>query len=174
MRIVLCLALLSALVTSGCKKKDDKAAQAPPPAPVNNQAAAGNQGPAMHAPTGVVVGGVGSGGSGGAAQAIRKAATRTVAINDLNNLRLFIDTASSASGQMPTVQEITAGLQREAPGIYQKIVDQSIILTGTRRREGIWAYTAEAQTPAGEHMVLTSSSVERMTAQVLNQRLRGG
>jgi hypothetical protein len=124
----------------------------------------------MHGPTGVALGG--GGGGGGAYQAVRTAVKRTDFQNDFNNLRLFIDNASAASGQMPSYQEIMAVLQREAPKLAKHVQDGDIRLTVGRTREGIWAYTKEPQSVGGEHLVLTSSGIERMAGPTLRQRLQ--
>jgi hypothetical protein len=164
MRKLLLIALALALV-GGCKKK-----VTPKPTP---PAGGSSTDPAVHAPTGVVLNpGMGGGGGGGAAQAVRKAVTRTVNQNELKNVQTFIETASSASGQMPSVQEVTATLQKEAPKTYKLVQDGAIVLTGTRSRENIWAYTADAQDTVGQHLVVTSSGIERMAAQTLQQRLQ--
>ena len=176
MRKLLVIGLALALL-GGCKKKTTKLAQGPAPAeqaaatPGAAPAPGGGQGPAMHAPTGVVLG-KGGGGGGGAYQAVRTAVRRTVNENELKNLHLFIETASGASGRMPSPQEILAALQREAPKIAKHIQDGDIVLTGATTREGIWAYTKDPQSTAGEHLILTSSGIERMQADTLRQRLK--
>jgi hypothetical protein len=157
---------LALLVLAGCKK-GTKAAKA-----TSAQPAGASGGPSVHAPTGVVLNPAAGGGSGGAVQAVRMAATRTVNLIQLDQLRLFIETASGASGRMPTAQEITAAVQKEAPQIAKLVRDKAIILTGTRSRENIWAYTADPQDAAGQHLVVTSSSIERMPAADLRQRLQ--
>jgi hypothetical protein len=73
---------------------------------------------------------------------------------------------------MPTVQEIAASLQQGAPKTFALVQDGTIVLTGTRSREGIWAYTRDPQSAAGEHLVVTSSTVQRMPAATLGERLR--
>jgi len=166
MRHLLLLAL-ALVVVAGCKKAPNKPSE-PTPAPVVSN----GQQPAVHAPTGVVINPGAGGGSGGAAQAVRKAAYRAVSQSDLAQIRLFIENASLASGQMPTAQETAAALQKEAPGIYKQVEEGKIVLTGTRSREGIWAYTADAQSVTGEHLVLTKDGVQRRTPQALNQELR--
>ena len=85
MRKMLLLGLVLVLLV-GCKKKKEE-----PPAPT-----------------------AGSGsGQFGTVQAVRMAAVRTVNLADLDQIRLFIETASTSSGRMPTVQEINAALQKE-------------------------------------------------------------
>ena len=121
---------------------------------------------------GVVVGGgaaAGGGGGGGAVQAVRKAVVRTVTQNDLRQIQTFIDTASGASGQMPTVQETYTSLKREAPAIAKLIDEQVIVLNPARTREEIWAYEAAALQQGG--WVVSASGVERMEAATLKQRL---
>ena len=110
-------------------------------------------------------------GPGGAVQDVRKAVGRAVTQNELNNLRLFIDTASGASGQMPTQQEILAGVQKDDRKLAQAIQQGDIVLTGTRSREGVWAYTKEVQRN-GNHYAVTSNGVEEMSPATLQQRLK--
>jgi hypothetical protein len=174
MRKLLLLGLVLA-VLGGCKKKTTKLAQGPAPgepavATPGGPAPGGGSNVPMHAPSGVALGS-GGGGGGGAAQAVRTAVNRTVNMAQMHDLRLFIDNASAASGQMPSAQEITAALQRESPKTYQLVKDGAIKLTGTRSREGIWAYTIEPQSVGGEHLVLTASGIERVPAQTLKQQL---
>jgi hypothetical protein len=115
-----------------------------------------------------------SGGSGGAVQAVRKAAGRAVTQNEMNNIRTFIEDASLASGQMPTAQQTFQALQQGARATAKLVEDGDIILTGTRQREGIWAYTKEAVSTTGEHLVVNGSGVQRMTPQQIRQALGQG
>jgi hypothetical protein len=163
MRKVLFLALALAVLV-GCKK---------PSAKTNpNPAAGGNTGgPGVHAPTGVVTNpGLGGGGSGGAAQAVRNQVVRTVNKLDLREIHLFIENASAVDGRMPGIQEIHAALRQEAsPQTRQKVADGAIVLTGARQRESVWAYSADPQ--PGGYWVVTSSGIEQMAEQALDQRL---
>jgi hypothetical protein len=118
---------------------------------------------------GVVAGGGGGGGSGGAAQAIRKAAQRTVTMHDLNSIRIFIENASLASGQMPSVQETYQALQKEAPHLAKLVDEKVLTLHPARTREEVWAYETAALQSGGQ--VLTSQGVERMDAATLKRRL---
>jgi hypothetical protein len=171
MRRLLLLGLVLALA-AGCKK----GANNPPTGgtPTGQAPTAtgqtGNQ-PSVHAPTGVVINPGISGGSGGAVQAVRTAVRRTVNLADLEQLRLFIETASLATGQMPSKETILAEL-KTTPTLLKPIQDGAIVLTGTKSREHIWAYTADPQSAAGEHLVMTSSSIERMPADMLRKRLQ--
>lgn len=174
MRKLILIALALALAT-GCGKLRLKGSKTGQNAANQTQQGSGDQ-PAVHAPTGVVLNpGLGGGGSGGAAQAVRKAATRAVSQNELNNIRLFIENASLASGRMPSVEETRAALQREAAATFKLVEEGAIVLTGTRSRDGIWAYTAEAQSSVtGEHLIVNASGVQRMDPQTLRQRLQQG
>ena len=169
MRKLLLLALALALL-AGCNKLRLKGSKSAAPAP--QQAGGGDQ-PGVHAPTGVVVNpGLGGGGSGGAVQAVRMRVKRAVSENDLNNIRLYMENASAASGRLPPAEEVTAAIQREAPAIYKLIQEKAIILTGTRSRENIWAYTAEPQNASGQHVVIAAGNIELKDGQVLRQRLQ--
>jgi hypothetical protein len=140
----LLLVALILTVGAGCRK----AKQSAPPADPN-------------APTGTVL---------GASHAVRKAVERTVTLNELNNLRLFIDTASGASGRMPTPDEIKAAAQKEDRKLHEFLADGTIVLTGTTSREGVWAYVAEAMKTNG--YVVTATGIERMDAAQLKARLQ--
>jgi hypothetical protein len=105
-------------------------------------------------------------------QGVRAAVNRTVARNELENLRLFLDTASGPTGQLPTPAEVSQSLQKEAPQTWRMVQDGKVLLTGIRNREGIWAYTADPQTPGGDHLVVTNSGIEQMNGAVMRQRLQ--
>ncbi|VTR97210.1 hypothetical protein [Tuwongella immobilis] len=116
--------------------------------------------------------GAAQGGSGGAAQAVRGAVRRTVSANDLANLRIYIESASLASGSMPGPQQILADVSRDLPGVVKAVQEGSLVLTGIRQREGVWAYEAAALSQANGGMVLTNNGVERMSPQQLQQALQ--
>ncbi len=180
MRRLLCCALLLALLP-GCKKALNKLSEDTQVKPnekftstkdwLTEQRGPG-QNPAVHGPSGVVISPGGGGGSGGAAQAVRKAAVRTVNFNEMNNLRQFIELAAQAIGQMPSKQEIEQSLIRDAPKTYELVRDNVIVLTGTKSREAIWAYTYEPQRADGRHMVIRSGSIEELPRAELLQALQ--
>lgn len=103
-------------------------------------------------------------------QTPRSAAQRVVTMNDLTQIRIFIENASAASGSMPNVNETYAALKREAPRIAELIDTRVITLNPARNREQVWAYETAAYQVGG--MVVTSNGVERMTAAQLQQRLQ--
>jgi hypothetical protein len=169
MRKLLLLLGLVLVLMAGCKKNPGTKPAAGQP----GGGGGGGGGVGVHAPTGVVTNpGLGGGGSGGAAQAVRQAVTRTVNMHEMQNIYVFMNDASLASGRMPSVEEVGAALQKEAPKTWKLVQEKAIVLTGTNSREGIWAYTQDAQSAAGEHLVITSSGVERMPGQTLKQRLQ--
>lgn len=110
-------------------------------------------------------------GSGGVVQGVRMAAVRTVNYNEMKNLHLFMEAGSAASGQLPDSRTVLAEIQREAPKTYKHLDDKSIVLTGARSRDSIWAYTADPQNAIGNHLVITSSGVEQMAGETMKQRL---
>jgi hypothetical protein len=112
-----------------------------------------------------------TGGPGGTVQQVRKAVTRSIDEQQMHQLHLLIE-GSAAGERLPAAETIAAELQRDAPQISKLVQDKVIVLTGARSRQAIWAYTPEAQTTAGEHLVLTSSGVGRMTKEALDQRLQ--
>ncbi|MFO0843118.1 MAG: hypothetical protein U0797_12110 [Gemmataceae bacterium] len=90
----------------------------------------------------------------------------------MNNIRLFIEDASLTGGQMPTPQQVMQALQQSARATAKLVQDGDIVLTGTRQREGIWAYTKEAQSVTGEHLVVNGSGVQRMMPEQIRQALQ--
>ena len=156
------IAICVAVSLAGCKKKVAPVANAPAStAPANATVVA--------APGGVVVN-AGVGGGGGAVQAVRGAVRRTVTMNDLQQIRIFIDNASLASGRMPSTQMTYAALKQEAPNIATLIDEGVLTLNNATTREQVWAYETDALKQGGQ--VLTGSGVERMDADTLAQRLR--
>lgn len=106
---------------------------------------------------------------GGAIAGVKGAVDRTVTLNELNNLRLFIDTASNSSGKMPTKAEVLAVAAKEDKKLHGFLSDGTIVMTGTKSRDGVWAYVAEAIKTNG--YVVTSSGIERKTSAELKQML---
>jgi hypothetical protein len=159
MRVLLCALLpVCAVLALGCKKKaktttipttsaTNRADSAPwaPPQGTNYQPGAG------------VVHNVAS------------AANRLEVKNDLQQMRIFIENASLASGRMPSAQETYQALKKEAPKIAKLIDDRVITLNAARTREEVWAYETAALQSGGQ--VLTSQGVEQMDAETLKQRL---
>jgi hypothetical protein len=168
MRKLLLIGLSLVVLTAGCKKTNKSSSKTTTP----SSSSASSDGPAVHAPTGVVLNpGLGGGGGGSAAGAARNRALREVTHHEMKNIQLFIEGASGANGQMPTVEQISAALQKEAPKTWKLVQDKVIVLTGTRSRENIWAYTPDAQGAAG-HYIVSPNGVENISTQELRQRLQ--
>ena len=163
MRLFVAAAAVGVLVAAGCDKlTGSKTAPTTPATPGDTIVTPGPGG-------GVVVGGGGGGGGGGAVMGSVKAAKRTATMNDMAQIRIFIENASATTGKMPTVQETYDALKQEAPTIAKLIDEKVIVLNPARTREEIWAYEASALTNGG--VVLSGSGVERMDAAMLKQRL---
>jgi len=168
--------VLMTVVMVGCGKKPAKEGGAdttPPPAAGSSSANNGGPNVIPGGGIGVVTNpnqALGGGGGGGAAGAVRKAAKRTATNNELHQIHIFIETYSSASGQMPKPADTLAAIQKEAPKIAEAIKEGVIVLLPAKSREEIWAYEAVALEQGGQ--VLTSSGIERMDADMLQRRLR--
>lgn len=163
MRLFVAAAAVGVLAAAGCDKLTGS--KSAPTTAATGDGTVVTPGPGG----GVVVSGGAGGGGGGTVQQVRKAAKRAATMNDMAQLRVFIESASLASGRMPTVQETYQALKQEAPNLAKLIDEQVIVLNPARTREEIWAYEASALTDGG--VVLSGSGVERMDAATLKQRL---
>ena len=89
---------------------------------------------------------------GGAIQNTRKAARRTVALNDMNTLGLAMTQYELDNNKMPTIAD-TKKLLVGYPNILSLVNDGTIILTGGTDRSGLWAYEVDADTKGGIGLV---------------------
>ena len=143
----LVLLTLACFAAAGCDKKRND----PPPA--NNQG-----GPFDVKP-----------GAGPGAFGVHGAVDRVQLNAALEQIQIFIQNASI--DEMPSVETTYEVLKKEAPK-YAKWIDEGLItLNPARTREDVWAY---AKLPQGNYSVLTSSGIQPMTLQELNQRLGRG
>jgi predicted small lipoprotein YifL len=191
MRTVLALAVLWMVALAGCGKKTAKNAGGSDP-PNTDQPARdeGNRDtpPAVTAPGGggggsggIVAGGglgivvnpsaaLGGGGGGGAVQAVRKAARRTQALNELHNLGLLIEELRDPFGKMPTKEQIVAALKgSQYANILTGINEGAYILTGTTDGGGLWAYEVDADKLGG--IALIGGKATRATAEEVQRYL---
>ena len=97
----------------------------------------------------------------GAAQGVRKAADRTVTLNELNNLKLFMYSAYTATGQVPNSTTTSTEVYKEDQKLYNLIKDGLVVLVQNPTPEGVWAYTKDVPTAGG--FVVTQQGVEKMT-----------
>lgn len=161
MRSLLIIVVLAA--AAGCKKsKPAPPDTGPPPAADRNPPAvpdsrapqAGGSGPGVipsPAGGGVVTNpgaAAGGGGGGGAVQAVRKAARRTQALNEMNTLGQVISLMQADLGRMPTREQIVAEL-RQYPQVLAAVKEGAYVLTGTNQAGGLWAYEADADRTPG-------------------------
>ena len=153
MRVIVLIAVLTPFALAGCGNK----AKSPPPPDSGSSGGSGG---------GIVAGG---GGGGGGVMAGYKAGKRVATQNELHQIHIFIDSASGASGRMPSSQETLAALEKEAPKIAQAVKEGVIVLHPARSREDVWAYEAVALEQGGQ--VLTSNGIEKMDAATLKRRL---
>jgi hypothetical protein len=106
----------------------------------------------------------------GAVQNVRKAAQRAVTQNEMHNLHITMEAASTETGRLPSKDFILRTVQKEDPRLYQALQEGLIVLTEIPTREGIWAYEKDAPTNGG--FVISQSGVERLPADQVKQRLK--
>ena len=111
---------------------------------------------------------------GGATQAVRQAARRAVAINDMANLGKFVTQQEIELGKMPSAAEITAALKADPSyrTIAGLIADGTIVLTGSKNKSGLWAYETEADTKGG--IGLVAGVPNRYSADEIKNLKQGG
>jgi len=93
----------------------------------------------------------------------------TVGQKDMDDIRLYIDTASLAAGRMPSVPEVLGALRQAESPAFGLIQKQGIVLTGAKTREGVWAFEFAAAQRGG--LVCTQNGVEEVSAGELRKRL---
>ena len=93
-----------------------------------------------------------------------KAVTRA----DVNDIWVFVETASLASGKMPGPDVIYTALVRAKSPAAELIRDGSIALSGAWNREGIWAFDRLAPTRGG--WVVTHQGPEFLSAEAFAAR----
>jgi hypothetical protein len=149
MRRSLLFVALILVISAGCRRSTFKD---PDPAPSGNQG-----GPLDVRP-----------GAGPGVMGVHGATDRLQLNNALDQIRIFIENASSVDGNMPSTQTTYEALKKEAPKYAKYIDDKLIVLNPAKNRDEVWAW---AVLPQGNYSVLTSSGIQPMTLQELNQRL---
>lgn len=179
MRSLLILSLM-VVVAAGCKKQKPKDPDtgSPPTVPGQRMPSpppgdGGNPAGIVPSPVGGGIvtnpGAIGGGGGGGAAQAVRKAARRTQALNEMNTLGQVISFMQNDLGRMPTREQIVAEL-RQYPKVLEAVNEGAFILTGTNAAGGLWAYEVEADVKPG--IALIGGRATRSTPDELAPYLR--
>ncbi len=97
-------------------------------------------------------------------------ATKPVSESEMKELWTFVESRSSATGQMPSIVEINSALSAARSRAADLVKDGSIVLTGAKTRESVWAYERKALSEGG--WVASQNGVENLTASELDKRLR--
>ncbi|MDB5306526.1 MAG: hypothetical protein JWO38_728 [Gemmataceae bacterium] len=108
-------------------------------------------------------------GGQGAIQAPRMAAARTINNAQLKDLHLSMFQTWSLDNRVPSADEVMKEAQQN-PQLYPLIKEEVIILTGTSRGDGVWAYSQYPQR-MGDHYVITQQGVAQMAPEELRKRL---
>ncbi len=108
-------------------------------------------------------------GGQGAAQSVRMAAARTINNVQLTQLHLSMFQTWQLDNRVPSLEEIT-NEAKQNPQLYPLIKDEVIILTGTNRGDGVWAYSRFPQR-MNDHYVVTQQGVSQMAPEELRKRL---
>jgi hypothetical protein len=108
-------------------------------------------------------------GTSGLVSQVRQKVEQVVTAAEMKDLHLFMDAASAVEGRLPNVETIRAAVSRENPKLGQLLQDGSIVLTGIRQREGIWAYEKDAPERGG--WIIDQSGPRQVTAAEFRQLL---
>jgi hypothetical protein len=88
---------------------------------------------------------------------------------DMNEVWIFIENRSLATGQMPRPETVYAALVQTNATAAGLVKSNDIILTGATTRESVWAYERNAPTQGG--WIATQNGPEQVTAKEFAQRL---
>jgi hypothetical protein len=105
---------------------------------------------------------------GGAVQNVRQAGRRTITLNDMHQIGLAISQWEIENNRMPNTNEIKS-LLASYPNLKKLVDDGDVILTGTTKREGLWAYEVEADVKGG--VAIVSGTAARYSADDIKQYL---
>ena len=105
-------------------------------------------------------------------QSPRVAAARLVNNAQMRDLQLSISQAVALdpSGRVPSAEEIKQEARQNGQ-LSALLADEIVILTGTRRADGVWAYSQWPQRN-GQHYVIARSGVEQVDPAALMARLQ--
>ena len=99
---------------------------------------------------------------------VLRSGQRGAAMNDFDQLKVFIFDFELNNSRMPTKEETRQEL-KQAGNLLKKVDDGVIVLTGTKDRQGLWAYEIDSEKAGG--IVLTGAGVSRATADEVKQYL---
>jgi hypothetical protein len=97
--------------------------------------------------------------------------TKPVTEADMKDIFTFIENRSGGTDKMPSIVDIQAALSAASSHAADLIKDGSIVLTGARTRESVWAYEKKAKTQGG--WVVSHNGVVNVTAAELASMLPG-
>lgn len=168
MRMPVMVGVLMAVALAGCGKKvakntePDSAPPAPPaPAPVvttGTNPVAPNQAGNLTVTSGQ-----------GAIQSPRMAAARTVNEVQMKQLHLTMFQEWQLDNRVPDAAAVMKEARQNSQ-LFPLLKEEVVILTGTPRGDGVWAYTQYPQR-AGNHYVVVQSGVTDMSPDELRKRL---
>jgi hypothetical protein len=95
---------------------------------------------------------------------------KAVTKNDMNDVWIFMENYSLASGKMPGPDEVYAALIKADSPAAALVKDGSIALSGARSREGIWAFEKNAPTNGG--WIASQNGPEQVTAAEFARRAK--
>jgi len=94
---------------------------------------------------------------------------KAVTKDDIDEVWIFIENRSLATGKMPNRETVFAALIDTKAASALLVQDGSIILTGATQREGIWAYEKNAASNGG--WIATQNGSEQVTAAEFARRV---
>jgi hypothetical protein len=94
---------------------------------------------------------------------------KAVSKDDMKEVWIYIENRSGATDKMPPPQEVLGALVQAKSPAADLVKYGSIVLTGARTRDSIWAYEKNALTNGG--WVASQNGVETLTAAELMSRL---
>ena len=108
-----------------------------------------------------------SGGPGQPAPVLKSGSQVTA--KDMEDIRIYIDNASAASGRMPSPQMVADALQHSGSPVAEMVKNKLIIISPARSREDVWAYEAKSLEQGG--FLVGTNGVEDVSAAEAKRRL---
>lgn len=105
----------------------------------------------------------------GVVEKVHSKIKESIDAQELHGLQQFIAYHEVEFSRMPTKNEIVAFAKKENPRLSKLLQDGTIVLTGTKTRDSVWAYEKDAPTKGG--WVVTGSGESKMTAEELKKLL---
>lgn len=105
----------------------------------------------------------------GLVEKVHNKVKETINAQELHGLQEYIAYHEVEFNRMPTKDEIKAFAKKENPRLSKLLEDGTLVLTGTTKRDGVWAYEKDAPTKGG--WAITASGESIMTPEELNQKL---